>query len=103
MTYMFSKGGAETTKLMNVVNLPMQNSTVVRKMTQPAASRPRLNSEDGKGTKASDVPLLVRHALSSVDGLNIRLKDKEDFGPVGNRRDEIFIYPPSLATVLHSL
>ena len=77
MTYMFSKGGAETTKLMNVVNLPMQNSTVVRKMTQPAASRPRLNSEDGKGTKASDVPLLVRHALSSVDGLNIRLKDKE--------------------------
>ena len=29
--------------------------------------------------------------------------EEEDFGPVGNRRDEIFIYPPSLATVLHSL
>ena len=40
MTFVFNKGGVDTTKLMNVVNLPMQSSAVVRKMTQAAAAKP---------------------------------------------------------------
>ena len=76
MTFVFTKGGVDSTKLMNVVNLPMQSSAVVRKMTQAAVPKPTATDND-KGTKLSEVNLLIKHALSSVDGLDIKLKNKE--------------------------
>ena len=86
LSYTFVKGGSETTKLMNVINIPMQNSTVVRKMTSASASEAVgsdcKDSSSSSGATAKpmnpkEMALLVKKELSEVKGLKIELKDSE--------------------------
>ena len=88
LSYVFTKGGAETTKLMNVINIPMQTSAVVRKMAAGPAAPAALGNEQGdnngsgpssssKSMTPKDISLIVKKELSVVKTLKIELKDKE--------------------------
>ena len=77
LSYAFSKGGAETTRLMNVVNIPMQGSVVVKKMTAAAKVESDSARSQTRGTKTAEVGLIVKKFLSNVEGLDIQMKDKE--------------------------
>ena len=73
LTWAFTKGGAETSRLMNLINLPMDTSATVRKMTGAAAhSKPK-----PKPTGRTDVNLVMKKELSGVSSLDIKLKPGE--------------------------
>eukprot|EP00438_Fugacium_kawagutii_P005017 Skav216761 [mRNA] locus=scaffold1917:56688:62493:- [translate_table: standard] len=75
LTFVFSKGGQETSRLMNLVNLPMDSSAVVKKMTKVDV-KPVANTGGGK-SKAKDMALAVKDQLSQIPSLGIQLKSKE--------------------------
>ena len=77
LTFAFTRGGADTTKLMNVVNLPMHSSSVVRKMTSTQKDAEQSAAAQCRGTRTAEVGLIVKKHLAGVGGLDIKLKDSE--------------------------
>ena len=93
LSYAFVKGGSDTTKIMNLINIPTQNSAVARKMSAAASASGSVSGSGGqlpadsanvatakgpaKVLAPKDLPLIVKNELSQVKGLKIELKDKE--------------------------
>ena len=76
LSFVFIKGGAETSRLMNLMNLPMDNSAVTRKMQKDSNGAGRGAGSAGMA-KQPDVALTVKKELSQVQSLNIQLKPGE--------------------------
>lgn len=76
LTFVFTKGGNETSRLMNLINLPMDNSAVARKMTKDMGGSCNASSF-GKASKPADVTLAVKAELAGISSLNIQLKPGE--------------------------
>ena len=85
LTFAFQKGGAETSKLMNLLNLPMESSVVVRKMksgqesgtARGGPSGGKGHGQGGEGAGRINPGLAVKAALSEIDSLDIELKPSE--------------------------
>lgn len=75
LPFAFIKGGAETSRLMNLINLPMDGSATIRKMQNASGGDAHAKAK-AKPVKA-DVGLLMKKELSGVEGLDIRLKPGE--------------------------
>ena len=74
LSFVFSKGGQETSRLMNLVNLTMDGSAVVKKMVKVDA-KPAANT--GGKSKDKDMALAVKDQLSQIGSLGIKLKPKD--------------------------
>ena len=79
LTFTFVRGGHDNSRLMNLINLPMEGSAVVRKMKGKDS-----NGESGDAQaksqangKAPNLSLMVKKELAAVETLGIRLKPSE--------------------------
>lgn len=89
LTFAFAKGGQETSQIMNLINLPMDSSAVVKKMMKgltadqqstagPSPGPGAANSETTAATsKEAALLLKVKQGLAEIKSLNISLKESE--------------------------
>ncbi|CAE7569950.1 unnamed protein product [Symbiodinium sp. CCMP2592] len=84
LSFSFEKGGADASKSMNLLNLPMETSSVVRKMAlstggagEGAEGRGGAMSAKGTGKSKINPSLAVKAELAQVESLKIQLKDTE--------------------------
>ena len=79
LSFAFDKGGNDASKTMNLLNLPMDTSTVVRKMTSGTVGENGDNGSKAKGSGKGKVnpSLAVKAELAQVESLNIQLKETE--------------------------
>lgn len=76
LPFIFIKGGAETSRLMNLINLGIEGSGVARKMLKDVNAQAKAKAQT-KPAKASDVALSIKKELTQVKSLNIELKPGE--------------------------
>ena len=78
LTWAFTKGGAETSRLMNLINLPMDTSATVRKMLKDVGTgTAAIPKPKPKASSRPDVNLVVKKELSGLSSLDIKLKPGE--------------------------